>query len=64
MDELKTFTNRMAELGDLDTSELIRLNQDKTKEAGTFLSKLEVSFAMSWHRNILDLSTHLIVCLH
>eukprot|EP00956_Cyclotella_meneghiniana_P004983 scaffold6162_cov123-Cyclotella_meneghiniana.AAC.1 len=41
MDELKTFTNRMAELGDLDTSELIRLNQDKTKEAGTFLSKLE-----------------------
>ena len=47
MNERKTFTNRMAELGDLDTSEIIRSNQDKTKEAGTMLSKLEVSFSMS-----------------
>ena len=39
VNELKTFTNRMVELVDADTSELIRSNQ--------VLAKLEVSFSMS-----------------
>jgi hypothetical protein len=32
----------MAELADEDTSELIRVNQSKSKEAAVLLSKLEV----------------------
>ncbi len=40
--EYKAFQNRMAELADEDTSELIRVNQAKSKEAAAILSKLEV----------------------
>jgi len=40
--EYKAFQNRMAELADEDTSELIRVNQAKSKEAVAMLSKLEV----------------------
>eukprot|EP00804_Cyclotella_cryptica_P027784 CCRYP_009209-RB/>CCRYP_009209-RB protein AED:0.12 eAED:0.11 QI:270/0.73/0.68/1/0.8/0.68/16/153/1414 len=40
--EYKAFQNRMAELADEDTSELIRVNQAKSKETAAVLSKLEV----------------------
>ena len=53
----------MAELGDEDTSELVRVNQDKTKEAAVILSKLEVSFSMSSPK-ILEFYTDLLAYLH
>lgn len=43
LSEYKAFQNRMAELADEDTSELIRVNQAKSKETAVLLSKLEVS---------------------
>ncbi|KAL7521947.1 hypothetical protein ACHAWX_006642 [Stephanocyclus meneghinianus] len=47
--EYKVFQNRMAELADEDTSELIRVNQAKSKEAAAILSKLE-----RWRQTISD----------
>lgn len=47
LSEYKAFTNRMAELADEDTSELIRVNQAKSKDTAALLSKLEVCTKIS-----------------